>query len=106
MTDASRHVFEAIERWSLKDTRYKSFSSQPFLMRSMKERRISDLSIRLNIPYLLVHQNACEHTWKITSMRMKHSRDDTSPANYPLCLSEPLLNRRNAFFAKVIIQCM
>ncbi|KAF9377845.1 small nuclear RNA activating complex, polypeptide 3 [Podila verticillata] len=50
----------------------------------MHDTRIQDLAIRLNHPYLFVHQGSCEHILMVKSMRLPNKEyDDMNRAHYP-----------------------
>ncbi|KAG0030919.1 small nuclear RNA activating complex, polypeptide 3 [Podila clonocystis] len=50
----------------------------------MHDTKIQDLAIRLDHPYLFVHQGSCEHILMVKSMRLLNKEhDDMNRANYP-----------------------
>lgn len=49
----------------------------------MDETRFEDLRVRLNFPYLLMHQGKCEHLVVFTEVRLAHPSDDQDIRNYP-----------------------
>ncbi|KAF9303253.1 small nuclear RNA activating complex, polypeptide 3 [Mortierella antarctica] len=50
----------------------------------MHDTKMRDLAIRLDHPYLFVHQGSCEHIFMVKSMRLLNKeRDDMNRANYP-----------------------
>ncbi|KAG0073206.1 small nuclear RNA activating complex, polypeptide 3 [Podila epicladia] len=50
----------------------------------MHDTKIRDLAIRLDHPYLFVHQGSCEHILMVKSMRLLNKEyDDMNRANYP-----------------------
>ncbi|TPX68539.1 hypothetical protein SpCBS45565_g03014 [Spizellomyces sp. 'palustris'] len=62
--DYSRPIIE----WAEEEGRHPSIG--PFLTDVMSERRFIDLTLRLNTPYLFVHQGNCEHIMVFKEIRL------------------------------------
>lgn len=84
VTDYSNDIISWIQsRSCIPRSRY---YNHPLISKiSMQNTRISDLSIKLYIPYLFTHYGDCEHLLVFTKVySLSPGKDDTNPDSYPL----------------------
>ncbi|GES89716.1 snRNA-activating protein complex subunit 3-like [Rhizophagus clarus] len=72
---------KTIVEWVNKNERYTHPGLGLYQRKNMNEVIFSDLSIRLNQPYLFVHKGDCEHAIVFTDLRLWHKADGLSVIN-------------------------
>jgi hypothetical protein len=73
---------KSLREWA--DEKRKEDASFPtFAMHRMEDIMFVDLTIRLNVPYLYVHQGTCEHVFVISDIRLMHTKDNHDMKAYP-----------------------
>ncbi|KND03743.1 uncharacterized protein SPPG_01201 [Spizellomyces punctatus DAOM BR117] len=83
--DYSRPIIE----WAEEEGRHPSIG--PYLTDVMSERRFIDLTLRLNTPYLFVHQGNCEHIMVFKEVRLITEQDDRRLHAYPKTIASSRL---------------
>ncbi|CAG8613024.1 8948_t:CDS:2 [Dentiscutata erythropus] len=72
----------------LRDPRAVDYSSK-----TMENVTFNELSIKLNQPYLFVHQGDCQHAVVFRDLRLKQAYDDPDPAVYPKAIFRGKIGR-------------
>ena len=63
--------------------------------KTMEEITFEDLTIRLNVPYVFLHRNGCEHVFTISDVRsFQPEFDDDDMTTYPINLFEKLRHKK------------
>ncbi|GBB93517.1 hypothetical protein RclHR1_21870001 [Rhizophagus clarus] len=74
---------KTIVEWVNKNERYTHPGLGLYQRKNMNEVIFSDLSIRLNQPYLFVHKGDCEHAIVFTDLRLWHKADGLDANIFP-----------------------
>ncbi|CAB4421359.1 unnamed protein product [Rhizophagus irregularis] len=74
---------KTIVEWVNKNERYTHPGLGLYQRKNMDEVTFSDLSIRLNQPYLFVHKGDCEHAIVFTDLRLWHTADGLDANMFP-----------------------
>jgi len=91
MRDTSSHeISQIIVEWAKDPSR----GVGPFASEKMEDFRFVDLTIRLGLPYVYVHQGDCEHLLIFTEIRLLHPEDCWDARQYPLKTSSFLVKRK------------
>ncbi|ORY01467.1 hypothetical protein K493DRAFT_209622 [Basidiobolus meristosporus CBS 931.73] len=69
--------------WVEENERYQQPGQAKYKKRVMGEVKFSDLSIRINQPYLFTHQGDCQHIFKFRDIRLLTKSDDRNRNAYP-----------------------
>lgn len=69
-------------------TTYHTFvkNTGPYSSQVMDEVKFIDLELKLNFPYLFMHQGNCGHTFQVKNIELIHSSHEQDANNYPVPL--------------------
>ena len=63
--------------------------------KTIEEVKLEDITIRLNVPYLFIHRNGCEHVFTFSDVRSHQPDfDEKTTTKYPIKLFEKLRERK------------
>ncbi|CAG8781793.1 17967_t:CDS:2, partial [Cetraspora pellucida] len=87
--DYSRNIIE----WVKEKDRYRQPGLGLYRSKIMEDVMFNELSIKLNQPYLFVHQGNCQHAVVFRDLRLKQAYDDPDPAAYPKAIFRGKIGR-------------
>ncbi|RHZ80572.1 hypothetical protein Glove_134g246 [Diversispora epigaea] len=87
--DYSKNVID----WVKENDRYKQRGLGLYTYKKMENVKFNELSIRLNHPYLFVHQGNCQHAIIFRDLRIMQSYDDPDASAYPKAIFKGKINR-------------
>ncbi|CAG8720129.1 16644_t:CDS:2, partial [Racocetra persica] len=87
--DYSRNIIE----WAKEKNRYRQPGLGLYRSKIMEDVMFNELSIKLNQPYLFVHQGNCQHAVVFRDLRLKQAYDDPDPAVYPKAIFRGKIGR-------------
>ena len=97
---AAIDLTRGIREWAEKKRTHDS-TLPMYQMYRMEEVDFIDLTIRLNVPYVYVHQGNCEHVFVIRDVRLIHSRDSHDSRKYPKQIFHGKMSRKTCTMCRL-----
>ncbi|KAI8140834.1 snRNA-activating protein of 50kDa MW C terminal-domain-containing protein [Fennellomyces sp. T-0311] len=74
---------KSIRDWVMENGRYKQDNLANYTQQPMQNVAFEDLELRLNHPYLFLHQEDCQHVIMVRDIRMQCRKDLSKRSEYP-----------------------
>ncbi|CAG8819924.1 26366_t:CDS:2 [Gigaspora margarita] len=87
--DYSKNIIE----WVKEKNRFRQPGLGLYRSKTMENVTFNELSIKLNQPYLFVHQGNCQHAVVFRDLRLKQAYDDPDPTVYPKAIFRGKIGR-------------